>query len=308
MCIRRVSENINNTSKWSAIIFMSSFNPLENLEQRGIVDGNRMLRSIHVARNKLWPTLKGQACAFECPFRIARSKDLLHVFQSRRPRTGTREPLINSYWSAGSRRVAGAVAMSSIFLLRAWTHARSAHVHTHARTFAVLCTAWRKKIEKGERERVRERERKKEREPMRAHAIALDFTGRGISSVASVAILPLIGPGHVRVRGNCHCILAFDGSCPERNIGFWNSVAAVILRGWQPPTGYRSFGGNRVGWRLRSLTDMRFLSVRFIGETSVCMVSVWKNVRCRLTFVSYPWISLDGFWWVFVYVTSFHII
>ena len=147
---------------------MSSFNPLENLEQRGIVDGNRMLRSIHVARNKLWPTLKGQACGFECPFRIARSKDLLHVFQSRRPRTGTREPLINSYWSAGSRRVAGAVAMSSIFLLRAWTHARSAHVHTHARTLAVLYTAWRKKIEKGEGERARERERKRERSDARA--------------------------------------------------------------------------------------------------------------------------------------------
>lgn len=42
---------------------------------------------------------------------------------------GTREPLINSYWSAGSRRVAGAVAMSSIFLLRVRTRTK-ARTHT----------------------------------------------------------------------------------------------------------------------------------------------------------------------------------
>lgn len=44
--------------------------------------------------------------------------------------SGTREPLINSYWSAGSRRVVGAVAMSSIFLLRVRTRTQ-ARTHTH---------------------------------------------------------------------------------------------------------------------------------------------------------------------------------
>lgn len=47
----------------------------------------------------------------------------------------TREPLINSHRSAGSRRVAGAVAMSSIFLLRVLRHERRrARTRAYART------------------------------------------------------------------------------------------------------------------------------------------------------------------------------
>lgn len=52
---------------------------------------------------------------------------------------GTREPLINSYWSAGSRRVAGAVAMSSIFLLRVRTR-------TQARTHTCLEELLRRRV------------------------------------------------------------------------------------------------------------------------------------------------------------------
>lgn len=54
--------------------------------------------------------------------------------------SATREPLINSYWSAGSRRVAGAVAMSSIFLLRVWTRTQArTHTRTYVRTRRAAC-------------------------------------------------------------------------------------------------------------------------------------------------------------------------
>lgn len=142
ICIHRVSENINNTSKWSAIIFMSISIHWKISSSEGSWTETGCCVVWCVARNKLWPTLKGQACGFERPFRIARSKDLLHVFQSRRPRTGTREPLINSYWSAGSRRVAGAVAMSSIFLLRAG-HTHAARMCTRMRVPWLYCEAQR---------------------------------------------------------------------------------------------------------------------------------------------------------------------
>lgn len=62
--------------------------------------------------------------------------------------SGTREQLINSYWSAGSRRVAGAVAMSSIFLLRVRTRTQArTHTSAYVRTRRAACL---KELLKGE--------------------------------------------------------------------------------------------------------------------------------------------------------------
>ena len=105
-----------------------------------------------------------------------------------------REPLINSYWSAGSRRVVGAVAMSSIFLLRSRTRTQ--------RT--------RTRVPRPADDRDREQEAQKERrasdgERTLCGPIALDFTGRRMSSLSAFN-----WSRPCRRPSNCHCILTFD--------------------------------------------------------------------------------------------------
>ena len=172
------------------------------------------------------------------PFRIARPKDLLRGFQSRRPRSAQ-----ESRWSIAIGR-RGAVVSPARWRCRQFFYYEPGHARSRERT----------------RTRVLRRadtvKKRPEREPVAVRFDRIRFHGsRDVLARRELSAFNWSRP--CRRRSNCHCILAFDVLLACSAHRFQKFRAALISREWQSPiTGYRRFDGNLVGWRLRSLLSI----------------------------------------------------